>query len=63
LNAAGIAYDIVPGVTAACAAAGRPPGSADPPSHRAPGAVRHRADVTGELPGDLNWAAPADFTR
>jgi len=60
LNAAGIAYDIVPGVTAACAAAAA---SAIPLTRRHT-ARRVQfvtgADVTGELPGDLNWAALAD---
>ena len=42
LRAAGIGYEIIPGVTAACAAGAATRHSADPPSHRAPGAVRHR---------------------
>jgi uroporphyrin-III C-methyltransferase len=60
LNAAGIAYEIVPGVTAACAAAAV---SASPLTRRHT-ARRVQfvtgADVTGELPDDLNWAALAD---
>jgi uroporphyrin-III C-methyltransferase len=60
LNAAGIAYEIIPGVTAACAAAAV---SAIPLTRRHT-ARRVQfvtgADVTGELPNDLNWAALAD---
>jgi len=60
LNAAGIAYEIIPGVTAACAAAAV---SAIPLTRRHT-ARRVQfvtgADVTGELPDDLNWAALAD---
>jgi len=60
LNTAGIAYEIIPGVTAACAAAAA---SAIPLSRRHT-ARRVQfvtgADVTGELPDDLNWAALAD---
>jgi uroporphyrin-III C-methyltransferase len=60
LNAAGIAYEIVPGVTAACAAAAA---SAIPLTRRHT-ARRVQfvtgADVKGELPDDLNWAALAD---
>jgi uroporphyrin-III C-methyltransferase len=60
LNAAGIAYEIIPGVTAACAAAAA---SAIPLTRRHT-ARRVQfvtgADVTGELPDDLNWAALAD---
>jgi uroporphyrin-III C-methyltransferase len=60
LNAAGIAYEVVPGVTAACAAAAA---SAIPLTRRHT-ARRVQfvtgADVTGELPDDLNWAALAD---
>jgi uroporphyrin-III C-methyltransferase len=60
LNAAGIAYEIIPGVTAACAAAAA---SAIPLTRRHT-ARRLQfvtgADVKGELPDDLNWAALAD---
>ena len=60
LNAAGIAYEIIPGVTAACAAAAV---SAIPLTRRHT-ARRVQfvtgADVNGELPDDLNWAALAD---
>ena len=60
LNAAGIAYEIIPGVTAACAAAAV---SAIPLTRRHT-ARRVQfvtgADVKGELPDDLNWAALAD---
>jgi uroporphyrin-III C-methyltransferase len=60
LNAAGIAYEIIPGVTAACAAAA----ASTIPLTRRHTARRVQfvtgADVKGELPGDLNWAALAD---
>jgi uroporphyrin-III C-methyltransferase len=60
LNAAGIAYEIIPGVTAACAAAAV---SAIPLTRRHT-ARRVQfvtgADVKGELPDDLNWTALAD---
>jgi uroporphyrin-III C-methyltransferase len=60
LNAAGIAYEIIPGVTAACAAAAV---SAVPLTRRHT-ARRVQfvtgADVKGELPDDLNWVALAD---
>jgi uroporphyrin-III C-methyltransferase len=60
LDAAGIAYEIIPGVTAACAAAAV---SARPLTRRHT-ARRVQfvtgADVKGELPDDLNWAALAD---
>jgi uroporphyrin-III C-methyltransferase len=60
LNAAGIAYEIIPGVTAACAAAAV---SAIPLTRRHT-ARRVQfvtgADVKGQLPDDLNWAALAD---
>lgn len=60
LRAAGIAYEIVPGVTAACAAAA----VAGLPLTRRHTARRLQfitgADVTGELPADLNWAALTD---
>ena len=59
-NAAGVTYEIVPGVTAANAAAA----SAGLPLTRRHTARRVQfitgADVTGELPQDLNWAALAD---
>jgi len=60
LKAAGIAYEIIPGVTAACTAAAA---SAIPLTRRHT-ARRVQfvtgADVKGELPDDLNWAALAD---
>jgi uroporphyrin-III C-methyltransferase len=60
LDAAGIAHEIIPGVTAACAAAAA---SAIPLTRRHT-ARRVQfvtgADVKGELPDDLNWAALAD---
>jgi uroporphyrin-III C-methyltransferase len=60
LRSAGIAYEIVPGVTAACAAGA---------AKGIPLTRRHTArrvqfitgsDVSGELPEDLHWAALAD---
>jgi uroporphyrin-III C-methyltransferase len=60
LASAGIAYEIIPGVTAACAAAAL---------FGLPLTRRHTArrvqfftgaNVKGELPEDLNWAALAD---
>jgi uroporphyrin-III C-methyltransferase len=60
LRAAGIAYEIIPGVTAASAAAA----VAGIPLTRRHTARRVQfitgADVRGELPEDLNWAALAD---
>jgi uroporphyrin-III C-methyltransferase len=60
LRAAGIRYEIVPGVTSACVAAA----TAGIPLTRRHTARRLQfvtgADVTGELPKDLNWAALAD---
>ncbi|MEW6642017.1 MAG: uroporphyrinogen-III C-methyltransferase [Pseudomonadota bacterium] len=60
LNAAGIGYEIIPGVTSACAAAAR----AGMPLTRRLSARRVQfvtgADVTGQLPTTLNWAALAD---
>ena len=60
LRAAGIAYEIIPGVTAACAAAA----IAGIPLTRRHTARRVQfitgADVHGGLPDDLNWAALAD---
>jgi uroporphyrin-III C-methyltransferase len=60
LRAAGIAYEIIPGVTAACAAAA----IAGLPLTRRYTARRVQfitgADVRGELPEDLNWAALTD---
>ena len=60
LRAAGIGYEIIPGVTSACAAAAM---SGIPLSRRHT-ARRVQfvtgADVKGELPEDLNWAALAD---
>ena len=60
LTAAGIAWEIVPGVTSASAAAA----AAGIPLTRRLTARRVQfitgADVTGQLPGDINWAAIAD---
>lgn len=60
LDAAGVDYEIVPGVPSACAAAA----AAGIPLTRRLTARRLQfvtgADVTGGLPGDLNWAALAD---
>jgi uroporphyrin-III C-methyltransferase len=60
LASAGIAYEIIPGVTAACAAAA----VCGLPLTRRHTARRVQfvtgADVKGELPADLNWAALAD---
>jgi len=60
LRAAGIGYEIVPGVTAACAAGA----AMGIPLTRRYTARRVQfitgADVTGELPEDLHWAALAD---
>lgn len=60
LRAAGIGYEIVPGITAACAAAA----AAGIPLTRRHTARRVQfitgADVRGELPDDLNWAALTD---
>ena len=60
LAAAGIGFEIVPGVPSACAAAA----AAGMPLTRRLTARRLQfvtgADVTGGLPGDLNWAALAD---
>lgn len=60
LKAAGIGYEIIPGVTAASAAAA----AAGIPLTRRMTARRVQfvtgADVTGGLPSDLNWPAMAD---
>jgi uroporphyrin-III C-methyltransferase len=60
LRHAGIGYEIIPGVTSACVAAA----TAGIPLTRRHTARRVQfitgADVTGELPKDLNWAALAD---
>jgi uroporphyrin-III C-methyltransferase len=60
LTSAGIAYEIIPGVTAACAAAA----ISGLPLTRRHTARRVQfvtgADVKGELPADLNWAALSD---
>jgi uroporphyrin-III C-methyltransferase len=60
LRSAGIAYEIVPGVTAACTAAA----AGGIPLTRRHTARRVQfitgADVKGELPQDLHWAALAD---
>jgi uroporphyrin-III C-methyltransferase len=60
LDAAGIGYEIIPGVPSPCAAAA----AAAIPLTRRLAARRVQfvtgADVTGGLPADLNWAALAD---
>ncbi|WP_027521093.1 uroporphyrinogen-III C-methyltransferase [Bradyrhizobium sp. Ec3.3] len=60
LRASGIGYEIVPGVTSACVAAAQ----AGIPLTRRNTARRVQfvtgADVTGQLPQNLNWAALAD---
>jgi len=60
LRAAGIGYEIVPGVTSACAAAAQ----AGIPLTRRYTSRRVQfvtgADVTGQLPPNLNWSALAD---
>lgn len=60
LKAAGIGYEIIPGVPSACAAAA----AAGIPLTRRLTARRVQfvtgADVTGDLPQGLNWAALAD---
>jgi uroporphyrin-III C-methyltransferase len=60
LKAAGIAFEIIPGVPSACAAAA----AAAIPLTRRLTARRVQfvtgADITGGLPEDLNWAALAD---
>jgi uroporphyrin-III C-methyltransferase len=60
LRAAGVAYEIVPGVTSACAAGA----AAGIPLTRRHTARRVQfitgADVKGELPEDLHWDALAD---
>ncbi|MGF6862467.1 uroporphyrin-III C-methyltransferase [Rhodobacteraceae bacterium MBR-64] len=60
LDAAGIGYEIIPGVPSACAAAA----AAGLPLTRRLTARRVQfvtgADVTGDLPETLNWAALAD---
>lgn len=60
LSAAGIGYEIIPGVPSACAAAA----AAGLPLTRRLTARRVQfvtgADVTGDLPEGLNWAALAD---
>ncbi|MCC8944257.1 uroporphyrin-III C-methyltransferase [Bradyrhizobium sp. USDA 4516] len=60
LRAAGIGYEIIPGVTSASVAAAQ----AGIPLTRRLTSRRVQfvtgADVTGELPADLNWAALAD---
>jgi uroporphyrin-III C-methyltransferase len=60
LRAAGIGYEVIPGVTSACVAAAQ----AGIPLTRRHTSRRVQfvtgADVTGELPANLNWAALAD---
>jgi len=60
LQAAGIPFEIIPGVTTACAAAA----AAGIPLTRRLTARRVQfitgADVSGDLPDDVNWAALAD---
>jgi len=60
LRVAGLGYEIVPGVTSACVAAAQ----AGIPLTRRNTARRVQfvtgADVTGQLPQNLNWAALAD---
>ncbi|WP_027583430.1 uroporphyrinogen-III C-methyltransferase [Bradyrhizobium sp. Ai1a-2] len=60
LRAAGIGYEIVPGVTSACVAAAR----AGIPLTRRHTSRRVQfvtgADIAGQLPANLNWAALAD---
>jgi uroporphyrin-III C-methyltransferase len=60
LREAGIGYEIIPGVTTACVAAAQ----AGIPLTRRHTSRRVQfitgADVTGELPPDLNWVALAD---
>jgi uroporphyrin-III C-methyltransferase len=60
LRAAGIGYEIIPGVTSACAAAAQ----AGLPLTRRHTSRRVQfvtgADVSGQLPENLNWAALAD---
>ena len=60
LRQASIAYEIIPGVTSACAAAaaGGIPLTRRNTSRRVQFITG--ADVTGQLPADLNWAALAD---
>jgi len=60
LRAAGIGYEVIPGVASACVAAAQ----AGIPLTRRHTSRRVQfvtgADVTGELPANLNWAALAD---
>lgn len=60
LRSAGVGYEIIPGVTSACVAAA----TAGIPLTRRHTSRRVQfvtgADVTGQLPGSLNWAALAD---
>lgn len=60
LSAAGIGYEVIPGVTApaAAAAAAGIPLTRRLTARRVQFVTGH--DVTGALPGDLNWAALAD---
>jgi uroporphyrin-III C-methyltransferase len=60
LRLAGVGYEIIPGVTSACVAAA----TAGIPLTRRHTSRRVQfvtgADVTGQLPGNLNWAALTD---
>lgn len=60
LDAAGIGYEVIPGVTApaAAAAAGGIPLTRRLTARRVQFVIGH--DVSGALPSDLNWAALAD---
>ena len=60
LRAAGIGFEIIPGVTSACVAAAH---AGIPLTRRhtvAPGAVRDRRRCHGRAAANLNWAALAD---
>ena len=61
LRAAGIGYEIIPGVTAACAAGAARRHSADAAAHRAPRPVHHRRRCERRIAARIcNWAALAD---
>ena len=59
-RAAGIAVEVVPGITAAQGAASRLAHVAHPSRARAAHAVRHRPRKNGRLPADLDWHSLAD---